>query len=76
MKQYTVTVIATHQIREAYVVFSDKSIEELEQDIKDDPWQIYYGAPQCGDSIDMINDEFIECTELIFDGISKAEEAQ
>ena len=69
MKQYTVTVIATHQIREAYVVFSDKSIEELEQDIKDDPWQIY-----CGDSIDMINDEFIECTELIFDGISKAEE--
>ena len=68
MKQYTVTVIATHQIREAYVVFSDKSIEELEQDIKDDPWQIY-----CGDSIDMINDEFIECTELIFDGISKAE---
>lgn len=71
MKQYTVTVIATHQIREAYVVFSDKSIEELEQDIKDDPWQIY-----CGDSIDMINDEFIECTELIFDGISKAEETQ
>ena len=51
-------------IRETYVVFSDKSIEDLKEDIKNDPYQLY-----CGDAIDMIDEEFIE-TELEFDGIT------
>ena len=62
--KYTVTVIATHMIRETYVVFSDKSIEDLREDIKNDPYQLY-----CGDAIDMIDEDFIE-TELEFDGIT------
>jgi hypothetical protein len=62
--KYTITVIATHMIRETYVVFSDKSIEDLKEDIKNDPFQLY-----CGDAIDMIDEEFIE-TELEFDGIT------
>ena len=51
-------------IRETYVVFSDKSIEDLREDIKNDPHQLY-----CGDAIDMIDEDFIE-TELEFDGIT------
>jgi len=36
MKKYTVSVIATHRILETYVVFSDKSIEDLRTDIGKD----------------------------------------
>ncbi len=68
MNQYTVTVMATHQVRESYVVFSDKTKEELEQDIKNDPFQLY-----CGGEIDMLDDEFLGCTELVFDSISQEE---
>jgi hypothetical protein len=68
MKKYTVTVIATHQIRESYEVYSSKPLEELEQDIKDDPWQVY-----CGPQIEPEGeDEFLGCTELIFESIQEA----
>jgi hypothetical protein len=57
---YTVTVMATHLIREIYVVQSELSPEAFLDDVKGDPFQLY-----CGDDVRMVEDEFMECQRLI-----------
>jgi len=60
---YTVTVMATHRIRESYVVHSELSPEAFLADVTEDPFQLY-----AGDDVRMIEDEFIECERLtLFD---------
>jgi hypothetical protein len=66
MKKYTVSVIATHRIIETYVVFSDKSIEDLRTDIDKDPYQLY-----AGEDIHMIDDKFDGCIDLCLDKITQ-----
>lgn len=66
IKKYTVSVIATHRILETYVVFSDKSIEDLRTDIGKDPYQLY-----AGEDIHMIDDEFDGCIDLCLDKITQ-----
>ena len=56
---YTVTVMATHRIREAYVVHSELSPEAFLAEVKDDPFQLYAGY-----DVRMVEDEFMGCELL------------
>ena len=56
---YTVTVMATHLIREIYVVRSELSPEAFLEDVRDDPFQLY-----AGDEVRMVEDDFMECVQL------------
>lgn len=56
---YTVTVMATHLVREIYVVNSELSPEAFLDDVKGDPFQLY-----CGDEVRMVEDEFMRCVRL------------
>lgn len=56
---YTVTVMATHLIREVYVIQSELSYKNILEDLNGDPFQLY-----CGDNVRMVEDEFMECQRL------------
>ena len=56
---YTVTVMATHLIRESYVVHSELTPDAFLADVKEDPFQLY-----AGDDVRMVEDEFMECQHL------------
>lgn len=56
---YTVTVMATHLVRETYIIESDLPYEKFYRDLKNDPFQLY-----CGDEIRMVDEEFLDCLKL------------
>jgi hypothetical protein len=56
---YTVTVMATHLVRETYIVTSELSPETFLADVKADPFQLYAGS-----EVRMVEDEFMECVRL------------
>lgn len=55
---YTVTVMATHLVRETYVIESELPYETLYEKLKEDPSHLY-----CGDW-EAVGDEFVECLKL------------
>jgi hypothetical protein len=59
LNTYTVTVMATHVVLEVYVIRSELSYNDILEDLKGDPFQLY-----CGDDVRMVEDEFLECQRL------------
>ena len=56
---YTVTVMATHRIKETYVIQSELSYKHVLADLNRDAFKLYDG----GDAR-MVESEFMECERL------------
>ena len=56
---YTVTVMATHLVQETYVIESELPYDELYEDLKKDPFQLY-----SGEEVQLVDEEFVDCLKL------------